>query len=174
MSLDAKQRRILLGGALVVTLLGVGWAASDDDAGAEAAVQPPAAMIEVQAAPPADEAVPSLDELQREDAEEVVDVFAYSRIAPPAPTPLPRAPSPVTAESQPLPPPLPFTYVGRLHEDETSTWTVFLSSQGRNYAVQEGDVIEQTYRVDEIQATAVTFTYLPLQTTQSLIIGAMR
>jgi hypothetical protein len=66
----------------------------------------------------------------------------------------------------PQAPPLPFTYVGMLgSEDET---IVFLAQQDTNHAVKRGDVINGTYRVDEIDSGRVVFTYLPLDQRQTL------
>jgi hypothetical protein len=73
------------------------------------------------------------------------------------------------AEPPPPPPqapPLPFTYVGMLgSEDET---IVFLAQQDTNHAVKKGDVINGTYRVDEVDSGRVVLTYLPLDQRQTL------
>ena len=66
-------------------------------------------------------------------------------------------------------PALPFTYVGKLVEE--GKLTVFLSNQDRNYTVKEGDVIDETYHVDVLQAPTMTLTYLPLKIQQTLQIG---
>ena len=78
-------------------------------------------------------------------------------------------PPPAVAQ-KPKAPPLPFTYSGRLIEDGRST--VFLAQQGRNQSVHSGDVIENTWRVDAIGATSMTLTYLPLNESQTLALGA--
>jgi len=66
----------------------------------------------------------------------------------------------------PQAPPLPFTYVGMVgDEDET---TVFLAQQDVNHAVRKGDVINGTYRVEEAEAGRVVLTYLPLDQRQTL------
>jgi hypothetical protein len=36
----------------------------------------------------------------------------------------------------------------------------------------QGDVLENTYRIDRIETSKVTFTYLPLGTSQSLSTGS--
>ncbi len=48
---------------------------------------------------------------------------------------------------------------------------VFLTTLDRNYIVKSGDVIENTYRVEEIRAPMMTLTYLPLNMKQTLYIG---
>ena len=78
-------------------------------------------------------------------------------------------PPPVVAQ-KPKPPPLPFTYSGRMIEDGRST--VFLVQQGRNQPVHSGDLLDNTWRVDAIGATSMTFTYLPLNESQTLALGA--
>ena len=78
-------------------------------------------------------------------------------------------PPPVLAQ-KPKPPPLPFTYSGRMIEDGGTT--VFLVQQGRNQPVHSGDLLDNTWRVDAIGATTMTLTYLPLNESQTLALGA--
>jgi len=77
--------------------------------------------------------------------------------AAPAPAPPPQAP------------PLPFAYIGRLSEDRDTT--VFLAMGERNLVVKPGDVIDNTYRLEEINDSAVVLTYIPLSQRQTLSIG---
>lgn len=79
--------------------------------------------------------------------------------SPPAPPPPPPAP---TA------PPLPFTYLGR-YSDEFLI--IILLKGDRIFTVAEGDVIENTYRVDKLSAGTVNLTYLPLNIVQTLRTG---
>jgi hypothetical protein len=78
-------------------------------------------------------------------------------------------PPPVVVE-KPRPPPLPFKYSGRMIEDGRTT--VFLAQQDRNRPVKSGDLLDNTWRVDAIDATTMTFTYLPLNESQTLALGA--
>ena len=95
----------------------------------------------------------------------------------PAP-PKPRAGSPEFAAAArpsappppPPPPPPPFTYMGQLADGAQTT--VFLVSGERNLVVKAGDVIDNTYRIDEIGPTALVLTYLPQNVKQTLPIGA--
>jgi hypothetical protein len=82
---------------------------------------------------------------------------------------------PVRAVSAPpLPPPsappVPFTYIGRLSEDNRTT--VFLSAGERNLVVKPGDVVDNNYRVEEVTDNAVSLTYLPLNVKQTIPTGA--
>jgi hypothetical protein len=94
----------------------------------------------------------------------------------PAP-PVVKRPIALPAEdmASPLPPPpqappLPFAYLGKLAEGDSTT--VFLSFGDRNLVVRTGDVIDNNYRVDEVTDAAVVLTYLPLTVKQTLPIGA--
>lgn len=64
---------------------------------------------------------------------------------------------------------LPFTYVGKL-VDHGHTM-VFLSRQDRNYVAREGDVLDNAYRIEQIEPARITMTYLPLNTKQMMTIG---
>ena len=79
-------------------------------------------------------------------------------LAPPPPPPPPAAP------------PVPFTYLGRLAEGPQTT--VFLAAGDRNLVVKAGDVIDNTYRVDEVGERMLMLTYLPQNVKQFIPIGA--
>lgn len=74
---------------------------------------------------------------------------------------------------EPPPPPtapaLPFRYLGKLFGDDE--YIVFLSLHGKSLSVKMGDVLQQTYRVDEIKPPIMQVTYLPLNIKQSFMIG---
>lgn len=80
-------------------------------------------------------------------------------VAPPPPPP-----------AKPTAPPLPFQYLGKLNED--GEIRVFLNHQGKHLIARTGDIINDTYRVDEIAAGRMSFVYLPLKEIQVLAIGA--
>jgi Tfp pilus assembly protein PilP len=65
---------------------------------------------------------------------------------------------------------VPFTYLGRLSEDNRTT--AFLASGERNLVVKPGDVIDNNYRVDEVTDRMVQLTYLPLNVKQTVSTGA--
>jgi hypothetical protein len=74
---------------------------------------------------------------------------------------------------QPAPPPtapaLPFRYIGKLLGDDE--YIVFLSLHGKSLSVKMGDVLQQTYRVDEIKPPLMQVTYLPMNIQQTFMIG---
>lgn len=89
--------------------------------------------------------------------------------------PPPRKPTAKELEAQraaepppppPQAPPLPFTYVGSLGDEDQMI--VFLAQQDTNHAVKRGDVINGTYRVEEVESGRVVLTYLPLDQRQTL------
>jgi len=79
---------------------------------------------------------------------------AARRDAPHRPPPVPQLP------------PLPFSYMGKLVEGKVTT--VFLTDDEQNYIARLGDTIEGDYRVDEIDESGMTLTYLPLKRRQQL------
>jgi hypothetical protein len=60
-------------------------------------------------------------------------------------------------------------YMGRLAEDQSTT--VFLIAGDRNLVVKPGDVIDNTYKVEQVTDSAVVLTYLPMNQRQTLAIG---
>lgn len=103
---------------------------------------------------------------QQEGEAEVGNVFgATSWYVPPPPPPPVKPPPP----PKPTAPPMPFTYLG-LYED-TPPVVVMLVKGDRVYTVSEGDVIENTYRVEHVAAGVVELTYLPLNIKQSISTG---
>ncbi len=79
-------------------------------------------------------------------------------VAPPSPRP-----------AKPTAPPLPFQYLGKLNED--GEIRVFLNHQGKHLIARVGDIINDTYRVEEISGGRMTFLYQPLKEIQVLAIG---
>lgn len=160
--LAQRQRWLLLGGALLLTLLlaaGIGQPESETGAVVvePAAVRPRGSRT----APPAELQIGSLASLPRDmGTGKVRDLFPVQSwyVPPPPPKPAP-----------PKPPPLPFTYLGKAIDD--GQVTVFVAQGERNLVVKAGDVIDGVYRADSILPPVMTFTYLPLQMQQTLEIG---
>lgn len=73
------------------------------------------------------------------------------------------------APPAPTAPPLQFKYAGKAIADN-ETW-VFLSQSGENLITKIGGKINDTYRLDSINDTAITMTYLPLNIKQTLTIN---
>lgn len=160
-----RQRTIILGGLLAVTLAAVVWVSQYEDE-APRVVAVPAKQKSTQKTTTAN-AYLALEKLQRNqvDAEKsaMENVFQAKSWYVPPPPPKPAPPPP------PAPPALPFIYMGKLLEEDKLT--VFLTKQDRHYAVKAGDTVEGAYRVESVNAQQVIFTYLPLNMQQTLILG---
>ncbi|MFO0523615.1 MAG: hypothetical protein ACK515_24775 [bacterium] len=100
------------------------------------------------------------------------DPFARIDWNPPAPKPA--APPPVVAAAPPRPvaPPIPYSYFGMSIQDGRTV--VFVTRQDRTFVLAAGEVIENTYRVEEIRATEVVLTYIPLNERQVMTIGTAK
>lgn len=84
---------------------------------------------------------------------------------PPALIPVSTLPPP-----PPNAPPLAFTFIGRMID--RGEVTIFLSKGGRQYTVKVNNTLDNTYRVDKINATEAVLTYLPLNTQQTLVFNS--
>lgn len=102
------------------------------------------------------------------------DLFAPHSwyVAPVMPTPAapPSQSRTVVAPLAPQAPPLPFRFIGRLEDQQHLQ--VFLLKGEQLYTVRVGDVIEDTYRVEQIEQAKMLLTYLPLRISQSLAVGS--
>jgi hypothetical protein len=177
--MSPKLRSGLLIAALAITLGAVYWASGLDSA--EEAVEA-VAESKPRSSPAGDVRVaqgPSdldLERLRRAPSlDPSTDPFALRDFRP-APPALRRPIARPAAEVEPLPPsppqapPLPFSYMGKLAEGNTTT--VFLTTGDRNLVVRPGDVIDNNYRLEEVTDTTVVLTYLPLTVKQTIPIGA--
>lgn len=183
MQLSPKARTALLIAALAATLGAVYWASRLPQ---DEAAEPPAPVDRgrAQRAATADASGKAgeasrldLARLQRSPGVEPSDdLFDPRDFAPPRPVvkrPIAQ-PGGVAGELSPAPPPppppVPFTYIGKLAEGAQTT--VFLAAGDRNLVVQVGDVIDNTYKVEEVGASLVVLTYLPQNVKQTIPIGA--
>lgn len=113
-------------------------------------------------------------ELERMDAaalQKKVDKETGSAFGPtswyvPPPPPPPPKPQP---PPQPTAPPVPFTYLG-IYEDVMGKVLMLVKGE-QVYTISEGDVIENTYRIDHVNHGVVEITYLPLNIKQSIATG---
>jgi hypothetical protein len=166
-------RRYALFGALAVVLVlsavsGKGW-----NTASEPVVAAPARPPQVARAPAQPLPAIELEKLQKRDApidSEKVAANTFGpmswHVAPPAP------PKPIAKpEPPPAPPapPMPFTFLGRY--EDGATRTIMLVKGERIYTVSEGDVIEQTYRVDRLAGGQLELTYLPLDIKETITAG---
>jgi hypothetical protein len=185
MRLDARLRAGVLIAGLAATLGAMLWVDRRDKEAGEGVVavveRRPLARAPTPARGSAASAAANahgldLNRLQRPGSVEPAgDPFADRRPKPAAAARLERAPSaPVEPVAVPLPPPsappVPYTFIGRLSEAESTT--VFLAAGDRNLVVKPGDVIDNNYRVDAVTDNAVSLTYLPLNVKQTLSTGA--
>jgi hypothetical protein len=84
-----------------------------------------------------------------------------------APPPKPLA---VVTPPPPKAPPLPFAYMGRFQEGGASV-VIFLTRGERLYSVRVGEVIDETYRIENLTPNEVIFIYLPMDERQVLRIA---
>ena len=66
-------------------------------------------------------------------------------------------------------PPLPYTYAGKLAEEDKLI--VFLMRGNRNHAVSVGDVVDRVWKLDAIEPARLLFSHIPTQTEVPLLIG---
>jgi hypothetical protein len=176
--MSPKLRSGLLILALASTLGSVHWASRLDSS--EEAVEP-VADSRPRAAPAGSASVAQgtaeldLERLRRGPSlDPSADPFALRDFRPAPPVVKHPIAMPAAEVAPPPPPPqappLPFSYLGKLAEGDSTT--VFLSLGDRNLIVRAGDVIENNYRVEEVTDAAVVLTYLPLTVKQTLPIGA--
>lgn len=156
----APRRRLILFGALALTVLAV-FTVDRDEAPPAARREPPrTGSVPEPVAPPAVNTVADLK--RREYATARGDLFPPHSWLPPMVA--------TTEETPTGPPPLPFTYLGRMQEGRETV--VFLLFQEKTVAVRRADVIDGTYRVEQITPQSMILVYLPLNEKQSLDFGS--
>jgi len=64
---------------------------------------------------------------------------------------------------------MPFSFLGRYIEDDILI--ILLVKGERIYTVSEGEVIENTYRVERLSDAVLELTYLPLNIKQTINTG---
>lgn len=84
----------------------------------------------------------------------------------------PPPPAPVNSLQPPPPgaPPLAFTFFGRMIDGDEVI--LFLSRNGHQYTVKTNDVIDDTYRVDQITNSTAVLTHLPTNAQQTLVLNS--
>lgn len=190
------MKRMVMGAALLATLAAV-WFAPDPDGDTDDVSQPvvrsggranPASGVPGPsvAGPAAGRTGTSAqDETRvggfdlrihpREAGDEMGNLFGAAE-PPPAPIvsarPPPRPkvkPGPPPPPAAPQAPPLPFQYLGRwIGEGKVA---FFLQFNGRNLVLHEGEMVDQTWKLEQAGAGQLTFVYLPLNQKQSLAVG---
>jgi len=157
------KRRLLLALAFVVTLLSAVLAPSQETAPVSGKSVRPQSLPVAQAAGALqkDGELPAVVNFERAMDKKitVVDVFEARAVPGVAAAPPPK----------PVPPKLPFVYQGSV-EDMGRIKLVLLEGE-QIHVIQKGDLVGAAYRLDDISADSLTFTYLPLGAQQVLPTG---
>lgn len=167
-----RQRALF--GALAVTIVLSGASGKGGKRADEPVLPPQTRMSPASREPVKPQPHIELERLQRQDAPSDTDKVASNtfgamtwHVAPPPPPPKP--------QSKPLPPPpptappMPFSFMGRY--EEGGMRIILLVRGDRIYTVSEGDVIDNTYRVERLAGGQLELTYLPLDIKQAISAG---
>jgi len=152
-----NRRHLFLGAALALTLLAVWQVRVEEQRNANEALATTAAMP-APAAQQGQAVTPAAAERMHEAS---ADIFAVKDWNPP-----PAVVSAPAKPARPLPPPLPYRYLGRW--EENGTRTLILGREDRSIPAHPGQVLDGVWRIEKISATDVEFTYLPLKTSDHL------
>lgn len=154
-----KPRHRLLGAVLVATLVATFWPQPGEIDGSEVVAARPATIKPAETGTALAE--PQSSPTARFALEMTQDLFPQQSWAPPPPPPPKPAPPP-----PPEAPPLPFKFLGRWVESGTEY--VFLTQGTRVIRVSGGESLPGGWVVDAIDASAVHFTYTPLNKQKTL------
>jgi hypothetical protein len=165
--MKANRRTLFLGVALAGTLIAVAWVSgTEEDVVVPVERQDAGAARRVRGSGDSGQALPEL-RLAALDGRGFGDLKTDLFAAKSWYVPPPRKPA---APRKPTAPPVPFAYIGRMIEGDSVA--VFVSQGVQNRTLRVGDVINHVWRVDAIEATRMKFTYLPLDETKYLTLGA--
>lgn len=162
--MNTRQRWLAL--ALIVTLVAAFWPGSEDsDEGVETVPRENRTTRPLVSAPTALDGAPqpAAPAGPERVARMQANLFPSQTWVPPPPPPKPYVPPP---PPPPQPPPLPFKYLGRWVDDGEET--LFLVQGEQPIPAAVGEVLPGNWRVDEINAGTVVFTYLPLNMQSTL------
>lgn len=174
-----KKRKMIIGAALVATLIAV--VLVEDD---EIAINTPETLQPLKTTPErtkkAETHATQLDVTklgQRKFSPLAGELFLSTSWTPKQPQinvseqpiKLMQAPKVAASPSAPVAPPLQFKYSGKAIEG-SQVW-VFLSQAGENFITKVGEKINPQYRLDAVSDETVTVTYLPLNVKQTLTIN---
>jgi hypothetical protein len=173
MAIPAKQRWIVYAVAFALALVAVRWAGGQDRADPRNAG--------AQSPRPERPARDTAADHARVEATPEVRLDQLGKRAMPAPTgdpfqpqswdpPVERTVKRVVPPPRPQAPALPFAYLGKMVDGETTI--VFLAKQERNYAVRAGDTLDGDYHVAKVDNDGLELVYLPLGVKQTLQFGA--
>lgn len=176
-----KKRKLILGGALIVTLIAVVMVEDEEDLTVDTVetIQPTRSSSGKSRVD-----IKTIDSLevdllgQRTFDAEAGELFKSTSWLPERPQislqqqqaelekQRAKAEAPPPA---PTPPPLPFKYIGKVIDGNKTR--VFLADSEQNYVVTLGGRIEDQYRIDAMNDETITLTYLPLDAKQTLAIN---
>lgn len=168
------RKRLTLYGLLAASVAGGVWLANADDSQAadlnESVSMPSSRVPRAKERLPPVAAPLQLNELSRMFvAADDVNPFGVKSWAPPvAPVMQPQVQAQVTAD--PVVPPLPFTFAGKL-ELEEGKWLVYLAKGDQSFGVSRGETFDGHYRLDGVADGNLVITYLPLGAKQLLPVG---
>lgn len=176
-----KKRKLMLGGALFLTLIAVVMVEDEENSAVDTTetIQPTRSSTEKNRVD-----INTIDALevdllgQRTFNAEAGELFKSTSWTPERPKislqqqqaelekqrAKAKAPPPA-----PKPPPLPFKYIGKIIDGNKIQ--VFLADSEQNYVVRLGGHIEDQYRIDAMNDETITLTYLPLDAKQTLAIN---
>ncbi|MFM9967928.1 MAG: hypothetical protein ACKVQK_05960 [Burkholderiales bacterium] len=163
----ATRRRMVLGLAFVAALTAAMMAPSEEVARvpkrSASAAAPNSAVQPVQRRASREVEIPPVAEFARHIDEKfvVVDIFESRQVA--------KQVAVVAPQAAPLPPKLPFTYMGRVGEADSEK--IVLVEGEKLYLVAKGTEFAASYRLDAVSSQELVLTYLPLNAKQSLAIG---
>ena len=159
------RRRLLLGAAFVAALISAALAPSEDAAppSKTAAKSKPSsgAAQQSQRVAAREFEMPPVSNYQRSLEKRVVVVNLFESRLPPGPAPV---------AAKPVPPKLPFSYMGRI--EESGQLKVVLVQGDQMYIVAKGEPFGGSYRLDEVGSNEIVVVYVPLGARQSLSMGA--
>jgi len=170
MSARPWRKRVLYGALAVTVVLSV--ASGKGQEAADELVLPPQNPLPRLSRPLA-QPLPriELERLQPQEAAAETETppsnafRAMSWYVPPPPPP----PRPPPKPLPPTAPPMPFSFMGR-YEEEGSRIILLVKGE-RLYTVSEGEVIDNTYRVERLTGGQLELTYLPLNIKQTISAG---
>jgi hypothetical protein len=161
-----QRRHLILGIAFTATLAASLWVGSADNK--EGLVEVIDRMPTREVSQPASDNTAVIMEAPRSwDFDTEKDLFQVPV------KPLPKLESAVrpvvVAPPPPTAPPLPFTYIGKMVEENKIV--VFVAKMDKHYSLKGGEIIEGLYAVKTIEPQKVVFNYIPLSIEQTLNIG---
>lgn len=173
MSARPWRQRVLFG-ALAVTILLSGASGMWSKTASEPALPSPARLSPASRASAQPQPLVELERLPRPEEPADTDQLASSAFGAmtwhvPPPPPPPRPASKPLPPPPPTAPPMPFTFMGRY--EEGGVRIILLVKGDRIYTVSEGDVIDNTYRVERLAGGQLELTYLPLAIRQTISAG---